>query len=796
MSTGLMHIRFLVILFLLASGVAHSQTPEVQFEGRVVDQNENPLNGVHLVFSPQNKGTYTNELGYFAINLGFSDPTMVKITYTGYEAKEVLVDLSVGSFLFVLLEDTVRLKEVDVTGIRPEEPRLEAGKYSIDPKTLELMPMPFDDFTNILTTLPGVVSRSEFSGAYTVRGGNFDENLVYVNDIPVYRPFLVGNGAQEGLSFVNPDMVSAIEFSAGGWQPKYGDKISSNLNVTYGEPEKFSATASLGLLGARLHAQGANREQSLSWSVGGRYKSGRYLLRTLEVQGQYFPDFFDVQSLITFTPGKMNGRGNDRTKISLLTAIAQNRYLVLPENSETEFGAFNQSFRLFVAFDGLEVMNYDTYQSALKISHQFNANFTSHLIISGVMASERENVNLEGGFRLCDLDKNIGSSTFNECATILGIGSNFKYARNRLDAVILNTESRNIIDLNDAHRIEFGLGFNLQQMDDRLVEYVFTDSADYVTDLEASYSFDEIMAREVTGYIQHGIVIGNNQKLTYGIRANYRDLNDQLLVSPRLQYAFRPAWKRDFVFRLATGWYSQPPFYREMRNFEGTLNPNLRGQQSFQVIAGIDQNLKIWSRLFKIMAEAYYKNLKDVAVYDVDNIRLRYYGLNNAVAYAAGVDFRFSGDFIPGAESWFSLGLLTTREDVEGDPRGFIRRPGDQRVNLSIYFQDHLPNDPTMRVNLSLHYSSGFPFGPPGALADRNVFVGGEYRRVDIGFTKILPLKIGDQGVLMIGAEILNLLGNNNVISYNWIRDVNNRRFAVPNRLSARFLNVKLTGKI
>jgi hypothetical protein len=768
----------------------------ITLKGIVLDKEGNPIEGVNVTIENTFSGTSTKSSGLFRLFIVSTNVLELKFQHIEHINQKIKIDpLQLQDSIVVVMEKYIRyLDQVEVVGAKEDEPREQVSIIKIDPKTARLLPSPFNEFNKIIATLPGVSANNELSATYSVRGGNFDENLVYVNDIPIYRPFLIRAGQQEGLSFVNPDMVDHVEFSSGGWQPKYGDKLSSSLNIYYRKPEKKAGSVTMGLLGGAIHFEGAAANNKVNYVLGARNKSSQYLLNTLETKGQYLPRFTDLQSYVNIDLSKKNAAPNT-TELGVLFSYARNRYLVRPQNRETTFGTIDRVLRLFVAFNGNELMNYDSYQGGLKLSHVFSDNFRTFLIASLLNTSERENLDIEGGYRLCDVNNNFGTTGFNECVTIRGIGTNYDYARNKLLATILNFESRSVYEINTRNTIEFGAGASTEQIIDNLREFSFVDSADFVQINSTINSVINLQSARYTGFIQHTTLLSNHQTLTYGVRINYWNLNNQLLVSPRVQYSFKPLWQRDIIFRAAIGIYQQPPFYREMRDFSGALNSNLKAQSSIHFIAGIDYDFQMWGRDFKILTETYYKHLNNVIPYNIDNVRIRYYAHNNASAYAAGIDFRVSGEFIPGAESWFSLGLLTTKELLNNSETGYIRRPSDQRVNLGIFFQDHIPNDPTIRMNLNLLFGSGLPFGPPNNERFRNNFQGSAYKRVDIGLSKLLIYNQGEETKILrslsVGLEILNLLGNNNPISYTWIKDVNNNQFGIPNSLSARFFNIK-----
>ena len=776
--------KFILFCF-LGLLVESSWAQDQVLTGKVQTSAGTAIEGANVVIQGTSLGTVTDAQGKYELTIVGNYPVVVLISHIGYVAREFTIN-NAGQVLEVILyESTEVLQTIEIEGEQNDRDQVSLTK--IDPKSVEALPSPFGDFTQILATLPGVVSNNELSSTYSVRGGSFDENLVYVNNIPIYRPFLISNGQQEGLSFINPNLVGSIDFSAGGWQPKYGDKLSSVLNVRYKTPRKLAGSAMIGLLGGTAHVEASKGR--VSGVLGVRHKSAEYLLNTLETEGEYLPRFTDVQSYINIDLGRELGR----TQLGVLTSYARNRYFVEPANRETDFGTFNQSLRLFVAFEGQEILEYDTYQGGINLSHKISDKLSTEFIASAVHTAEREFTDVEGGYRLCDVDNNLGSSTFNDCVFIRGIGTNYDFGRNTLEARIFNLESRNILVADSKTTVEYGVGYTRELIDDALAEYDFTDSADFVIDINALTAENEISSHRYHGYGQVTRDISDQVTSTLGVRMNYWSFNEEFIISPRWQVSYRPDWVRDIVFTGAVGFYAQPPFYRELRDFEGDLNEEIKAQQSMHFIAGLDYNFRWWNRNFKFISEVYYKELWNVIPYDIDNVRVRYYANNDAEAFATGIDLRLSGEFIEDTQSWFSLGILNTQENVEGDGNGYIRRPTDQRVNLAIFFQDHFPNDPTIRVNLGVLYGSGLPFGPPNSLRNRNRFVGGDYRRVDVGFTKLFYLnkELDERRQVLLTAEVLNLLGASNPISFTWISDVNNQQFAVPNSLSARFLNVR-----
>ncbi len=753
--------------------------------GKITDSEKDPITGVNIGTIAGETGTVSGEDGSFQIRVEVGDT--LKFTHVQFNdfKQAVLSD----DFLEVMLEyRTVALEDIE---IRDERVNDEITlKTIVDADAVRTLPSAFGEFNKILITLPGVASNNELSSAYSVRGGNFDENLVYVNDIPIYRPFLANAGRQEGLSFVNPDMVDDIDFYAGGWEPKYGDKLSSSLNIQYKEPTELEGSVSAGLLGGTAYTGGSVGNGS--FLLGARHRDSRYLLNTLETKGQYFPTYTDVQSLFTFDLTSKNSSYINKTKLSWLVAYGRNRYSTEPTSQRTEFGSWQQNYQLETAFIGRELLNYDTFQSGLRLSHNFNDRLRSHLIVSGLITREQELFEVEGAYRLSDVARQPGGGREQQ-VVVRGIGSNFDYGRNQLSARLFSAENRWEVLVNPRLVLEGGVGASLQQIDDELNEYSFIDSADYVSLTYSAFNEVNLDAWQFTSYLQ-GTWYGRDSisALIAGSRLNYWTLNEELLISPRITYRFTPRWKTPTSFSLSTGFYQQPPFYRELRNYQGEINESRLAQKSIHLIAGMRQGLTLWGRPFVFSSDIYYKYLYDVIPYDIDNVRIRFLS-ETANAYATGIDLRLNGEFIKGTQSWFSLSYLQTKEDLENDGIGYVRRPTDQRLNLAIYFEDHMPIDPTIEVYLNLVFGSGFPFGPPQVSALRNIFQGDEYYRADLGLSKRFDLKVNRFfNTFWIRAEVLNALGADNTLSYTWIQDVNGDNFAIPNSLSARFLNVKI----
>ncbi|KAA3438871.1 TonB-dependent receptor plug domain-containing protein [Rufibacter hautae] len=810
-----------VILFLLGLPVMAQQA---FLQGIVQDTVQKPLIGATVSLEGKSISTSSDARGRFSLKLEPNTRYWLVVSYIGYKTNRQEIQVLPQERRFVtveLQEENSQLTEVRIKGRHAEDTRDQVSITRLDPRLTQTLPSPFQEFNKILLTLPGVTSNNELSSSYSVRGGNFDENLVYVNGIEVYRPFLNISGQQEGLSFVNPDLVEDVTFSSGGWQPKYGDKLSSVLDIQYRTPTKFAASVSGSLTGGSVHAEGTSRKGRLGYLIGARYKTAAYVLNSLEVQGDYRPKFADVQTYLTYDLSSKEHRNaglEAKTQLSFLGNVANNNYQVRPETRETSFGNQFQMLRLLVGYDGQEQMRYTTYQGGLRLKHDFSSDLRTEIIYSGLYSQEREFRDLEAGYRFCDAMPTPGVSPFNRCAGERGVGTRYEYSRNRLRAALQTLEFRTTWFPSNKNQFSAGIKGSRENIRDVLNEYSFQDSSDYVFNLATLQSEQDLASWRYQGFAQHQWNIDSLKTLTYGLRFHYWSVNKQFSVSPRIQYAMQLPSLPDWSFKLATGLYVQAPLYRELRNTQGELITGLNNQQAWHFISGTEYRFKKWGRPFKLTAEAYYKYLPSVIPYEQDNMRIRYLPQVNATAYAMGVDVRVNGEFIKGEESWFSLGLLRTRENLIGDstittdpqtgkiikkePRGYIRRPTDQLLNFGVFFQDHLPNNPTLRMYLNMVFSTGLPFSPPGNMNLRSGFPGPSYKRVDIGFSKLITIRgtegSGNFGLksLWLSLEVLNLIAANNVISYNYVRDFNGITYAVPNYLTGRLFNLRFIAKL
>ncbi|CAA9238655.1 MAG: putative ferric aerobactin receptor, partial [uncultured Cytophagales bacterium] len=592
------------------------QRPAV-VQGRVTDTDGKAIAGASLAVGETRLGTSSDEEGRFRLEVPAGRPLLLAVTALGYQPRQVPVQGTPGEVQaldVVLLSQIIALEGVDVKASRGLEGRGEAGVVKIDPKQVQNLPSPFGDFNKTLATLPGVVSNNELSSTYSVRGGSFDENLVYVNGIEVYRPFLVRSGQQEGLSFINPDLVSAITFSSGGWQPKYGDKLSSVLNIDYKQPAALRGSLTAGLLGGAAHLEAGSKNGRVAFLGGVRQKRSQYLLNTLEVKGEYLPRFTDAQGYLHVDLSKeKSSAGLPKSELGVLFSLARNRYFTRPANRRSTFGTLTRLQQLSIVFSGEESLEYDMYQGGLKFTRRPNDRLTLHLIASAMQTTERENANVDGTYRLCDLN---GQT----CTGTVELGSQLQYVNNRLGAAVVSAENRSEWVPDTRHSLEWGAKVSGERIRDELNEFLLIDSAGNTRIPEQLRTGLDLNTGRFSAYAQHTFAPDNAHRFTYGGRVGYWTLNRQWLFSPSFQYTFQPAWEKEVLFKLAAGVYRQPPFYRELRDRSGVLNAGLRAQSALHLIAGAERRLRLWSRDFVLNAEAYYKNLWDVVAYDVENV--------------------------------------------------------------------------------------------------------------------------------------------------------------------------------
>ncbi len=811
----------LFLSFLFFGFTIYSQTATVQ--GIVLDEAKVPVPGVNV--TSQNAGTQTNSNGVYFLEIPANKDVKISISHIGFKDYIFTINLKNGQQYElnpILKTDVQQISEVVITG---RERKVVEGITTIDPETIRVTPSANPGVESLLKTLPGVSSNNELSTQYSVRGGNYDENLVYVNEIEVYRPFLIRSGQQEGLSFVNTDLVRNVNFSAGGFQAKYGDKLSSVLDITYRRPTRLEAGANLSLLGGSVYAGGTTKNKKLTAVVGARYRDNSLLVDARQTETNFQPVFADIQTYITYNFSK-------KFELGFLGNLAINKYDYEPLTRQTNFGTLQNPIALLVFYEGQEKDRYDTYFGAFKGTYQANENLTLKLIASGYQTQEQEYFDILAQYRLGTVNTNIGDQNLGEVEFSEGIGSQLTHARNDLDALIFNVEHKGTYIKND-YQIDWGVKYTSEDIRDRIQEFEIIDSAgfsirppldDFINDqpynpntspIEPFTSVRAINKAKIdrfSGYAQYSYKTEfNDHKLWFNIGArahnwkvtgdNISNTSSQTTISPRVQLAFKPNWNADMLFRISGGLYHQPPFYRELRDSLGSVRPNVKAQQSTHLVVGNDYSFKMWDRPFKLVSELYYKKLTDVNPYTIENVRIRYRARNNAEAYAYGLDLRLNGEFVTGTESWVSLGYLKTEENI--DNRGYIARPTDQRLKLGVLFQDYVPTIPNLKMYLNLVYNTGLPGGSP-SYADPYNFQTRlpDYRRADIGISYVIVdqkkrLKEGsffnNFKELNIGFEIFNIFDNQNSITNTFVRDASSRvQYAIPNFLTPRIFNVKM----
>ncbi len=796
---------FLICIMACFAGLTANAQQDAVLSGKITAEDEGPVSNANVTVSGISAGTNTNSEGKFQVRVPSGRKLVVHFTHISFLEDSLVVTLKPGDhkeIQVILLKSTTELRAVEV-----KDQQLRTNSFNrIDPKTVTFIPTMNASVEDLIKTMPGVASRNELSSQYSVRGGNYDENLVFVNDIEVYRPFLIRAGQQEGLSFINPDLVSAITFSAGGFESKYGDKMSSVLDIRYKRPTSFAGSFDISLLGANAHLEGVIVKK-LSYLIGARYKTNTYFLKGLDVKGNYKPRYFDLQTLLNYT-------FNEKWEFSVLGTYSINSFKLIPTNQETTFGTLNETYKVMIYFDGQEADRYENWLGAATLTYKPTKNIRLRLISSFYQAMERETYDISGEYWLGLLEGNQQSNDYQS----LGVGAYLNHARNYLDGTVFNIEHRGSYDKNNVLML-WGLKYQGETFNNIMNEWELQDSTGYSLPrpsdsiISGHISHDplalsnvirannSIVSSKLSGFCQNTWTFRNTHNdiaITAGLRAIYTDLNNQFLLNPRINISFSPHWKKDVVFRLSGGYYSQPPTFRELTDLRGNIIPDLKAQTSIHAVAGSDLYFQWWGRPFKFVSEIYYKYIMDLIPYEIDNLKIRYYGTNDAFGYATGIDFRINGEFVKGAESWASLSFLKTMENINGD---WIPRPTDQRVNLSIFFQDYIPGFPTWRVNLTLCYGTGLPFGPPKAPKNQQTMRIPAYRRVDLGLSKQLiseKTKFSSKNPLrafksmFITLEVFNLLQISNTVSYLWITDVSGRQYAVPNYLTPREVNLKL----
>jgi hypothetical protein len=810
-------------IFLFIGMASFAQTAIVK--GVVLDKKSIPVEGVNV--SCLNSTAQTDKNGFYQISIPSNENTTVEFTHVSLKKATLKITLNpkeVYVFNLYMSDQEEQMGEVFINNNKKSV----QGILTFEAKDIRFIPGANAGIENVLKTLPGVNSNNELSTQYSVRGGNYDENLVYVNDIEIYRPFLIRSGQQEGLSFINTDLVQNIDFSAGGFQAKYGDKMSSVLDITYRNPTQFGASLEMSFLGGSLAVDAVSKDEKWSAITGVRYRNNSLLVNSQETQTNYTPTFTDVQT-------NVNYQASAKWQWSFLGNISQNKYLYEPLTRQTNFGTIDQPMSLAVYYEGKEKDLYNTYFGALKTTYQVNDNFSLKFIGSLFHTIEQEYFDILAQYRLGEADTNIGSDSYGDVVFSRGIGSQLNHARNDLDALIANLEIKGLNNWKH-NQIEWGVKFTRESIRDRISEWEVIDSAGFsirppvvlpkndepyqpYSGLLIPYqsvravNFTDINRFSVYGQWSRKDNLGTNEiwynlgarMQSWEVSAENRNGKFQTVFSPRAQFAIKPDWKKEMLFRFTIGLYAQPPFYRELRDYDGVILPDTKAQKSLNIVFGNDYVFKMWKHPFKLVTEVYYKTMTDVNPYSIDNVRIRYLANNNAVAYAQGIDVRLNGEFVPGTDSWISFGYLKTEENI--DNKGYIPRPTDQRLKFGLLFQDYMPKIPSVKLYLNLVYNTGLPGGSP-SYSDPYLYQNrlNDYRRADIGFSKVfIDQKTGMSTKkffksfkeLSLGLEIFNLFNNQNAITNTWVRDVYTKtEYAIPNYMTARVFNLKLNARL
>ena len=832
-------MRILVTFFLsLVFITATSQNKTATISGRIIDENENPLNNISIIILGRNTGVVSSDSGIFIIKVAAQKPVALVFSHTGYVAQQKNFYLSPGETETI----TIRLKTAGVTMdeivITDERERNENSLVKINPKTAITLPSTTGGVEALIKVLVG--SNNELSSQYSVRGGNYDENLVYINDFEVYRPYLVSSGQQEGLSLINPELAKNVSFYTGGFQAKYGDKMSSVLDIQYKKPVKFGGSAYVSLLEQGLQVEGSTKKGAVTWLAAVRNKNNRNLLSSQPTQGAYIPSASDAQTYITY-------QVNSKWQLELLGIFSTSSFSFFPESVKKTSSVFSPLYTanlgLDIYFEGQEKDKYSTSLIGASMVHSPSKKLRIKWMISQFKDKEKENFDIAGAYLFGDRDFNNSSTTFGQIVNPLGAGYYQNYARNELDIEVWNAGVKGSYIIG-KHFLQWGNSIEQTKINDKLRQWEYQDSAGYslpynpssLNLFNAQNSTADLSIQKFSGYVQDNINLSkskNDISLQIGARYNYNSLNKELIISPRVQASWKPRGEKDIVFKLAAGLYHQPPFYRELRKYDGTLNTGIKAQKSTQFVAGVDYNFNgPGNRPFRLTTEAYYKQMTSVVPYDIDNVKIRYLGNNNARAYATGVEMRLFGELVEDAQSWLSLGIMRTRENLDNDfyyqyknaageiitPKStdqivadsiknnveWLRRPSDRLITVGLFLEDYLATNKNFKVHVNMLYGSNMSYNIPNSVRYRNGLIVEPYIRVDIGFSALLlsekssrrshnPFRGFDN--IWASVEIFNLIDRPNIISYQIIKDFTNNSFAIPNRLTPRLINFKLLAR-
>ena len=796
----------------------YAQTTTI-LRGVIKDTNNQAIEEVNIQFNTV--GTTSDKNGNYSLRIPLNQS--ITITYSHIAHYSFTKEITATSknlmrFSPILTPKTEALKEIVVKNNKKNA----AGITKIDVLKAKNIIGPNAGVENVLMTLPGVNNNNELSTQYNVRGGNFDENLVYVNGIEIYRPFLIRSGQQEGLSFINANLVKNINFSAGGFQAKYGDKLSSVLDITYRDAKERATSIDASILGGSITLEGQFLDKKLSAITGIRYRDNSLFVNSKQVETNFKPQFTDVQSFLSY-------KATEAFTLNFLGNFSLNNYNYTPISRRTRFGTVNAPLELTVFYEGQEKNNYLTLFGALSANYKLNDAIDLIATASTYNTQEEEYFDIAAAYNLGEVDANVGSEDFGEVEFSEGIGSQLNHARNDLDALISNFQLKGIYK-KDALEISAGLKYQHEDIKDRIREWEIIDSLGFSVrppltagNNQPYVSFEgpilpyqnirednNVQINRVSGFVQW------NEKrswkdheiwYSFGVRAQNWNVSgngvrskNQVIISPRAQFAIKPDWSQDMLFRVSSGWYSQPPSYRELKDYNGQLNVDVKAQQSIHLVAGMDYSFQMWERPFKLTTELYYKDLNNINAYSIDNVRIRYRADNQTIGYATGIDVRLNGEFIAGSESWVSLGYLKTMENINN--QGYIARPSDQRLKFGILFQDYVPNLPDLKAYLNLVFNTGVPGGSPSYSNPYN-FQNRlrDYKRADLGVSYVFTsakkkFTTGFRShfkTLTAGLELFNMFDIQNAITNTWVRDVYSKaQFGVPNFMTGRVLNFKI----
>ena len=807
---------------------AFAQKKTAFIVGRVLDENDHPLSGVSVTILGRQSGIITTDSGSFRIRVEAEKALALVFSFTGYKPEQ-------RNFLLNEKEEervTIRLERGTST-LRPvvvsdQQPAREAGLIKVNPKDAINIPTPTGGIESLIKILVG--SNNELTSQYSVRGGNYDENLIYVNDFEVFRPYLVNNAQQEGLSFINPELTRSVSFYTGGFQARYGDKMSSALDIQYRKPTTFSGSAYLGVLEQGLHLEGVGAQGRFTYLLGARNRTDGSLLSSQETKGTYAPSSSDVQALLTW-------QVNSRDRLELLGTLSQTRFHLMPQSAQLTSSIFSPYFTanlgLDIDFQGQEKDAYQTNMLGLSYVQPVNDRLRLKWMASVFEDKEQQNYDIIGAYLFGERDFDNSSATFGQIVNPLGAGAYQNFARDQLNISVWNLTHKGYLDLHH-HYLQWGVSAERQSVHDHIDEWTYQDSAGYSLPYEpgvpgignVAKSTDTLGITRLTGFFQDNILFADSGAFTLqaGLRYNYNTLNHEFLLSPRLNASWKPRGsKKDIVYHAALGIYDQPPFFREMVRYDGTLNTALKAQRSWQAVIGFDRNFRLGDRPFRFTTEAYYKSMTRVDPYDINNVHIQYFGLNDAKAYATGVEFRLFGQLVKDAESWISLGLSRSMEKIDTSfytytldslhqptdsvqtRAGWVRRPTDRLFTFGFFLQDYLPTNKNLKAFLNLLYGSNLPFNIPGDLRYRGDLTIDPYIRIDIGFSALLldsekadrrshnPFRNFES--IWATLEVFNLIDRANTISYMLVKDFSNTTYAIPQRLTPRLINLKLVGR-